>query len=250
MRKTITPSVRKDITPITFSAQKTDKANAMITGLFFITATLTAIIGLKLYDPMLATSDYLHQASLHPNQITLGAIFELLVIAANCGTAIMLFPYLKAYNERLAFGYFTFRVFECVSIFLGVVSVLSLLTLSQSYHSGTNPDHTLYNAIGTIAKASHDWTFLLGPKFFLGINTFIYSYVFFRTGLVPRKLSVLGMTGAALVFINSLFTMFGSISLFSAVDIATVFPIAIYEMILAGWLIAKGFSIQYHSRYN
>jgi hypothetical protein len=44
--------------------------------------------------------------------------------------------------------------------------------------------------------------------------------------------------------------MFGSITPFSSIDIATVFPIAIYEMILAGWLIAKGFNIHYHSRYN
>lgn len=245
----MTPSVRKDRDSFTLSVRKTDRANAIITGLFFITATVTAIIGLKLYDPMLATSDYLHQTALHSNQITLGAVFELLVIAANCGTAIMLFPYLKVYNERLAFGYFTFRVFECVSIFLGVVSVLSLLTLSHSYNATASPD-SHFNAIGTIAKAFHDWTFLLGPKFFLGVNTFIYSYVFFKTELVPRELSMLGMSGALLVFINSLFTMFGSITPFSTIDIATVFPIAIYEMILAGWLIAKGFNIHYHSRYN
>lgn len=249
MQQTKTPSVRRDRSSITFLVRKTDKANAIITGLFFITATVTAIIGLKLYDPMLATNDYLHQAALHSNQIALGAVFELLVIAANCGTAIMLFPYLKVYNERLAFGYYTFRVLECVSIFLGVVSILSLLTLSHSYHATTSPDN-YFNAIGTIAKAFHDWTFLLGPKFFLGINTFIYSFVFFKTQLVPRKLSMLGMIGAVLVFINSLFTMFGSITPFSVLDIVTVFPIAIYEMVLAGWLIAKGFNIHYHSQYN
>lgn len=250
MQQTKTPSVREDRNSITFSVRKTDKANAFITGLFFITATVTAIIGLKLYDPMLATSDYLHQAALHADQITLGAVFELLVIGANCGTAIMLFPYLKVYNERLASGYYTFRFLECVSIFVGVVSVLSLLTLSQSYHANANPNHNIYSAIGTIAKAFHDWTFLLGPKFFLGINTFIYSYVFFKAGFIPKKLSMLGMIGAVLVFLNSLFMMFGSISLFSAIDIATVFPIAIYEMILAGWLITKGFNIHYHSRNN
>ncbi len=242
--------MREDRNGIVLSVRKTDKVNAIITGCFFITATVTAITGLKLYDPLLATSDYLHQGAVHSNQIILGAVFELLVIAANCGTAIMLFPYLKVYNERLASGYYTFRFLECVSIFVGVISVLSLLTLSQSYHASADADKSIYTAIGTIAKAFHDWTFLLGPKFFLGINTFIYSYVFFKTELVPKKLSVLGMTGAVLVFINSLFTMFGSISLFSAVDIATVFPIAIYEMILAGWLIAKGFNIHYISRYN
>lgn len=250
MQNTTTLPVREDRDSISLSVKKADKLNAIITGCFFITATVTAIIGLKLYDPLLQSTDYLKQGLLHSHRITLGAVFELLVIVANCGTAIMLFPYLKAYNERLAFGYYTFRLLECISIFVGLVSVLSLVTLSQSYGVDANPVASVYNTVGTIAKAFHDWTFLLGPKFFLGINTFIYSYVFFKTKLVPRRLSMLGIVGALLVFINSLFSMFGSITLFSPVDIITVLPIASYEMILAGWLIRKGFNIHYYSQRN
>ena len=175
MKKTKQPSVREDRASITLTVSRTDKVNAIVTGCFFIAATVFAIIGLKLYDPLLKGNDFLHQGAAHSGQIVLGAVFELVLIVANCGTAIMLFPYLKVYNERLALGYYTFRVLECVFILLGVVSVLSLLTLSHTYHTANTPDTSYFNAIGSIAKAFHDWTFLLGPKFMLGINTFIYS---------------------------------------------------------------------------
>jgi Domain of unknown function (DUF4386) len=228
------------------SKTRPDKVNSIITGCFFITATVFAILGLILYDPLLATTKYLQHGASYSHQIVSGAVAEMIVVIANCGTAIMLYPYLKVYNQRLALGYYTFRVFECICILIGLVGVLSLLTLSETYASGSiSGNSSYYYAIGTIAKAFHDWTFILGPKFFLGINTFIYSYVFYRTQLVPRNLALLGMTGAVMVFINSIFTLFGEIGMLSTVDIVTVFPIAIYEMILAGWLIFSGFKIEY-----
>lgn len=235
---------------ITLSVRRTDKVNAIITGCFFIAATVSAIIGLKLYDPILFNNDYLLQGPAHSSQIVLGAVFEMILVVAACGTAIMLYPYLKTYNQRLALGYFIFRVLEAVLILVGVVSVLSLLTLSHSYTTISNPDSSTYHAIGVVAKALHDWTFILGPKFLLGINTFIYSYVFYKTELVPRKLSLLGLTGASLVFINSLLEMFGIIGSLSAADFVLAFPIAIYEMILAVWLIRNGFGIHYVTSNN
>lgn len=244
------PFVRGDMAPITLPVGKVDKRNGVITGYFFIAATVTAIIGLKLYDPILKTPDYLTQAAANFNQIILGAVFEMILVASVFGTAIMLYPYLKAYNIRLGLGYLCFRVLEAVVILMGIVSVLSLLTLSYSYTTVANPDETVYYAIGIIAKAFHDWTFLLGPKFVLGINTFIYSYVFYKTGLVPIRLSLLGLTGACLVFIDALLDMFGIIESFSLGDIIMVLPIALYEMILAVWLIRKGFNTHYISNSN
>lgn len=245
MKSTLAPSVREDRTPIAFPERKTHRMNELITGCFFIAATVSAIIGLKLYDPLLTTVDFLEQGATHSRQIISGAVFEMILVVADCGTAIMLYPYLKAYNERLALGYFCFRVVETVFILLGIISILSLLTLSHTYVSGGHADGIQYYAAGTLAKSFHDWTFILGPKFILGINTFIYSYIFFRTGLVPRNLSLLGLTGASLVFINALSEMFGLIPSLSVGDFLLAFPVAVYEMILAGRLIARGFNLQY-----
>lgn len=250
MKRTKETSILESRTGIALSVNRTEKVNAKVTGWFFIAATVSAIIGLLLYDPILNSNDYLLQGAANSNQIISGAIFELILVCTACGTAIMLYPYLKKFNERLGMAYFCFRVLEAITILLGIVSVLSLLTLSHSYVTSTNPDVAIYNAVGIIAKAFHDWTFLLGPKFLLGINTFIYSYVFYKTKLVPKPLSILGMTGASLVFIVSLLEMFGIVAALSATEILFAFPVAIYEMILAVWLITKGFAFSNITRSN
>jgi hypothetical protein len=119
---------------------------------------------------------------------------------------------------------------------------LSLLTLSQEFVAAGAPDSSSFHSSGIILKAIHDWTFMLGPLFMLGINTVMYSYIFYKTKLVPRFISILGMTGAVCVFICSLFVMFGVFPQISFWGAVLAVPVAANEMILAVWLIVKGFN--------
>ncbi len=224
------------------STTKTDKRNAILTGVFFIMATVTAIIGLKLYDPILIHSDYLVQGARHSDQIVLGTVFELILACVNIGTGIMLFPYLRKFNVSMGLGYVCFRLLEVVFILVGIVSVLSLLSLSQEFTNATAPNVAYFETIGKTLKAIHAWTFLLGPNFMLGVNTFLYSYIFYRSKLVPVKISTIGIAGAILILTAALLQMFGIIQQLSQLHILLSIPIALYEMILAVWLIVKGFN--------
>ena len=82
---------------------------------------------------------------------------------------------------------------------------------------------------------------MLGPNLMLGLNTFMYSYLLFRTGLVPKKLALFGMVTAVMVFIAGLLEMFGIVEPISTVKGLIALPVGVYEMSLAGWLIVKGF---------
>ncbi len=226
------------------SSAHSHRMNAKITGVFFIAATLFAIIGLKLYDPILQNPNYIEEAAGHSSQIILGAIAELILVCSNAGTASMLFPYLKKYNENLARGYYTFRLLEAITILIGVLSILSLMSLSRTFNGDAGAELSIYQPAAAIVKSIHDWTFIVGPLFMLGINTTIYSSVFYRSKLVPRKLALLGITGAILVFISAILVMFDIVPMLSAIQILFAIPIAIYEMVLAGWLIAKGFNLE------
>ncbi len=219
-----------------------DKHNGKLTGMFFIMATVTAIIGLKLYDPILKTGDLLSGAA-NRSQILLGGIFELMLVVSMAGTAIMLFPYLRKYDGRFALGYLVFRLTEGIIILMGMVSVLAMVTLGESFVAAGETQGESFRAVGIALKAIHDWTFILGPCLLLGINTSIYSYVFFRTKLVPRPLAVMGIVGAVLILVSGVLAMFNIVPLFTTGAILLALPIALYEMILAGWLIAKGFSV-------
>jgi hypothetical protein len=218
-----------------------NKKAAKMVGIFFILAAVTAVIGLNLYNPILKAPDYLIKGSEHANQVIMGAIMELILVVSAVGTATTMFPFLRKYNETVALWHLCFRFLEAIIITIGVISVLSLLTLSREYATAGFPDVASYQASGSLLKAVHDWTFLLGPNFMLGINTMMYSYIFFKSKLVPRFIPILGMTGATLVFIAALLEMFGVIQQVSIWGGILSLPVAANEMILAVWLIIKGF---------
>jgi hypothetical protein len=219
-----------------------NKKAAKIVGVLFILAAVTAVIGLNLYDPILNGPDYLIKGSEHANQVILGAFMELILVVSAVGTATTMFPLLRLYNETIALWHVCFRFLEAIIITVGIISVLSLLTLSQEFVVAGASDPASFHSSGIILKAIHDWTFMLGPLFMLGINTMMYSYIFYKTRLVPRFISILGMTGATCVFACSLFVMFGVFPQISFWGAILAVPVAANEMILAVWLIVKGFN--------
>lgn len=219
-----------------------NKRAAKLVGVLFILAAVSAVAGVLLYDPILNGSDYLSNGSKHANQIIWGALMELILVVSAVGTATTMFPILRRYNETIALWHVCFRFLEAIVITVGVISVLSLLTLSREFVAAGAPDAAAFQTSGTVLKAIHEWTFMLGPNFMLGINTMMYSYIFYKTKLVPRFIPILGMTGAALVFVCALLVMFGVIEQVSVWGGLLALPVAANEMILAVWLIVKGFN--------
>ena len=221
----------------------TTKKSERIIGVLFILAAITAIIGLILYNPILMDDNYLINGSKHANQVILGALLELILVISVVGTSTTMFPILRKYNETIALWHVCFRFLEAVIITVGIISVLSLLTLSQEFVTVTTPNIVSFEVSGTVLKAIHDWTFLLGPNFMLGINTMMYSYIFYKSKLLPRFIPILGMIGSTLVFLAASLEMFGVISQISTWGFMLSLPIFANEMILAVWLIVKGFNV-------
>lgn len=220
----------------------THRQAAIIVGILFIFATVSAILGLLFYQPILAGPDYLINGAAHTNQVILGVLMELILVCTAIGTAIGLFPILRPYSERIALGHLFFRFLEAIAITVGIVAILSLLTLSQAFVAAAAPEASAYPVAGILLLAVYKWTSMLGPLSFLGVNTFMYSYLLYKSKLVPRPLAVLGLTGATLVFGYALLVMFGVAVQGAAPLIVLALPIAAYEMILAVWLIVRGFN--------
>ncbi len=218
------------------------RKNEIITGVFFIAATVAAIIGVLLYDPVLKNADFLSIAAQSYRQIALGAFFELTLACSAMGTGIMLYPRLKKYSESWGLGYALFRLLEVVFILTGVLSMLTIAKISLESASLSGPERLSVQLLANMLKTIYSWAFILGPHFMLGINTFIYSYIFYQTELVPRKLSAVGMAGAMLIFVAALLELFGAIPHFSSQVMVLALPIAVYEMVLAARLIITGFN--------
>ena len=217
-----------------------NKSNAKITGWLFIVAAVSSIIGLKLYDPILSDNNFIVSANNHYNQIIFGAINELILVASATGTGIMLYPLLKRYNESMGIGYLSFRMLEAVFIMIGLLSILTVLSISESYVDGAITDKANAQSLGLSFISLHKWTFMLGPNFMLSINTFIYSFVFYKTKVIPPNLARLGLLASFLIMTAAILELFGVIQQISTWGILLALPIALYEMTLAIYLITKG----------
>jgi hypothetical protein len=219
----------------------TNRMTAVIVGVLFIIATVLNVLGTNFSKPILDAPDYLINVSANENQVMIGALFEFIAAFAVAGIAIWLYPILKKYDEALALGSAGFRMIEAVLYLVAVVGLLSLLTLSQEYVKAGALDASLFGTSGTLLLAVRKWAGELGVIAFV-LGALMYYSVFYQSKLIPRWLSGWGFVGAALSLAAALFTIFGQIAPFSTVFILLNLPIGVQEMVLAVWLIVKGFN--------
>jgi hypothetical protein len=184
---------------------------ALVTDVLFLITFITAIPPVFVfYVPVLDDPRYIVGAAGADISVALGAFLELLLIIANIGTAVVLFPILKRQNEILALGYVTARVVECTFIAVGILSLLTIVTLRQEATAGADAASLLTASKSLVAL--HDWTFLLGPGFFVGVgNGLILGYLMYRSALVPRGMAVLGLIGGPLIIASGTAILFGII---------------------------------------
>ena len=214
---------------------------ARITGVLFLITYITSIPAYFLYGPMVDDPRYILGGGAADNGASLGALLELILIIANIGSAVVLYSVVKRVNEILALGFVTARVVESAFIAVGILSVLSLVTLRQEAAAGADAGSLL--AVGESLVALHHWTFLLGPGFVVGVgNGLILGYLMYRSGLMPRRLAILGLiAGSVLIarFVGILFGVFEPGTVLAGIMVAPEF---IWELSLAVWLIVKGFN--------
>jgi Domain of unknown function (DUF4386) len=210
---------------------------SLIAGVLFVITFVTAIAAVILYDPILDDVGYIAGAGAD-TRVFLGASLELLLIIANIGTALALFPILRRQSEGLALGYVAARIVECTFIAVGILSLLTVVTLRQDA-AGADPDSLL--VAGQSLVAIHDWTFLLGPGFVVGVgNGLLLGYLMYKSGIVPRRMAVLGLVGGPLVCASGIAVMFGAIEAGSAWQLLATIPEIAWEASLGIYLIAKG----------
>jgi len=220
----------------------TNRDIAIIVGVLYILAAVTAIIGFALYQPILNDPEYIIKDSVNETQVIWGAFNELILAFSVIAISVMMFPIINKENESIAIGYVCFRLLEAILIIIGIISLLSIVTLSQEFGKTVTPNVSSYLTAGKLLVTVHNWTFLLGPNLALGPSTLMMSYFLYDSKLVPRFISVLGLVGGSLIFSCALLVMFGVILQVSVWGAILAIPVFAYEMSLAVRLIVKGFN--------
>ncbi len=203
----------------------------------FVTSILAALI---LYTPILDQTDYILGAGGDDTRVTLGALMEIFLMIGNVGTAVVMFPILKRYSERLALSYVASRTIESTIIGVGAISLLSILTLREDLAGSIGADGASLETAGRSLVAIHDWTFLLGPGFCVGVNGLLLGWMMYRTGLMPPRLALLGVFGGPLIFLSAIAVLLGAYEQDGAHALFSL-PEAAFEASFAIYLIVKGF---------
>jgi hypothetical protein len=222
-----------------------NRKTAIIVGVLFIIATVAPIISAVPLSVVplgfLGTEgdpDYLTAISENENQVLIGALLWLTMTASVVAIPILMFPILRKHNEGLALGYVGARTFEGFFDAVNVISLLSLLSLSREFVDAGAPVASYFQTSGTLLLATIDWGSLLLDLAWL-LSVPLFNYVLYQSKLIPRWLSALGLIGGALWLATWPIRMFDLSP--SMIEIFAL-PIAAQEMILAVWLIVKGFS--------
>jgi hypothetical protein len=223
------------------ATQQTERKLAFVAGLLLIITYLTSIPPfLYHYAPVVNDPSYIVGAGAD-TRVTWGAFLELLLIVANIGSAVVLFPILKRVSEIAALGWVAARIVESAFIAVGILSLLTVVSLRQEA-AGTDAGALL--AVGAALVGLHAWSFALGPGFVVGIgNGMLLGYLMYRSSLVPRRLAVLGLVGGPMLCAYTTGAMFGVVEPGSVWQVIGVLPEFVWELTLGIWLIAKGLNL-------
>ncbi len=215
---------------------------AVTAGVLFIIATVADLISrVVLVQPILSDPVDLTKISANEDQVLLGALLLFIGAAAAVGIAIALYPVLRKYNEGLALGSVGFRLIEG-ALYIGiVVCLLLLVTVSQESANAGAAESSAFQVQASLLMAARD---SLGEVAVLafGLGGLMYYWVFYRSRLIPRWLSAWGLVAIASLMLSGLLVMLAFVEPMSPTQVVLALPIFLQEMVLAVWLIAKGFN--------
>jgi hypothetical protein len=219
-----------------------DRKTAMYAGLLFLATIVFSIPAVVIYGKVRTDPNYVVGAG-QDARVYLGASFELLTAAANIGTAVVLYRVVRRVSDSIAIGYVAIRTLESTLIVIGLISLLSVVTMRQDFASTAGADPALYIAIGKSLVAVHDWTFIIGPAFCAAIgNGIMLGYLMYRGELVPRPWAILGIAAGTIALASAVLQLFSVYENQSAISASLIVPEVVWELFLGIWLTFRGFA--------
>ena len=222
-------------------AYGTDRKTAAVVGVLFIIGTVSGVLMFP-FIAILNTSDHLTTLATHESQMLIATLLKFSMGVACAGIGLALYPILRKYNEGLAIGAAGFRIIEGVVGVVGASSYIALLTLSQEFVKAGAPGSSFFQTADVLINASAAWLRDVAVLVTWCIGALMCYVVFYQYRLVPRWLTVWGVVGITLTVIYSFLQMFHIIPAIGTIQLILTFPIFWQEMVLAVWLILKGFN--------
>ncbi len=214
---------------------------AALVGVLYIIGTVSGILGIAFTQDIFEAQDYLSKVYQNDTPVIIGSFFIFIMGLSLAMIPVMMYPILKKHNERLALGYVVFRSgLEAICHISIVISWLFLLPLSKVYMSALAENQSDLNALGSLLVKGEEISSILAIVFCFGC--FMFYYVLYKSRIVPRWVSGWGLIAVLPYLASGILVMFDVISPLSTLGVVSNLPLALQEMVLAVWLIAKGFN--------
>jgi hypothetical protein len=213
-----------------------DITAARIVGSLFLISTLSMIIGSGMIEELWRATDYLTSITENRSDMILGALLKLVNSIAVVGIGVVMYPILKRYNETIAMAYLSSRVMEGIILAFGIISLLSLLTISREYIKLETPDVAYFEMLGSMAINGNFRAFLFA-MILLAIGSVMFCYLTYSAKLLPKSIAIWGVISYLILLVGLIATMFGYDIL-----MMSFIPGAFFEFGLPFWLFFKGFN--------
>jgi hypothetical protein len=214
---------------------------ALAAGLLYLVTFAASIPQLALFADLVADPAGFIRTPGSNTALQWGSWLEVITALSGIGTAVVLYPVTRRISRTAAIGFVTSRVIEAAMILVGVLCVLSVVTLRGDLAGVVGAQADALGVVGQALVQVRQWSFLVGPGLMAGVNALFLGYAMYRSRLVPRIVPTLGLVGAPLIMLSATVTMLGGWGQVSVAGSLCALPIALWEFSLGVWLTVRGF---------
>ena len=203
---------------------------------------LSIVVGILSIDPVIDGMDNLESVSINSNAILIRAFMQFILGLIYASIPIILYTLLKKINTSLTIGFLVFRIISVGFIFIGWLSILLLLALSQEFVSSGSPELLYFKTLDNLLRSGRDLINHVAMPLILSVGNLMFYSILYQSKIIPKWLSLWGLIATILSSVlASLLLMFDVIGIINATYVSLAFPTALLEIVLATWLIVKGF---------
>ena len=214
------------------------RKRTVIAGVLYIVGIVAGILSIS---TAIDAPDYLLKASANKNQVLLASLFQFIWTISYIGFAVILYPVFRKYKESLALGFLSFRIIAAVLNIIGFVILLLILSLSQEFVKAGAPDLSYFQITGDLLRSGRDFVNHVAMILASCVGGLMFYSLLYHSKLIPRWLSICGLSGTILTIFASLLIMFGMTDVLTSTYLGLNLPLIILELVLAVWLVVKGF---------
>jgi hypothetical protein len=214
---------------------------ALAGGVAYLVTFAASLPQLKLFADVIADPTGYISSPGSNAAVQWGSVLEFMTAASGVATAILLYPVARRVSRTAAIGFVSSRVVEAALILVGVVSILSVVTLQQHFAGATGAQADALGVTGESLVAMRQWTFLLGPGVMAGVNDVFLGYILYKSGLVGRVIPIIGLVGGPIILVSDTVTILGGWTQISTPALLLALPVAVFELSVGVYLTVKGF---------